>query len=281
LPSLLERFSHRLAGAVGPICNLSGAGCKPAATTIRNPANVSENRCSITKKGGPPLSQNLQSWPDRAAIVVQRGRKVGTTFRSCLFLVGTKWSCKCGFRYDRRLLTAMMLAYTLAFCRLVIGIAFAVSSIGKAANVHEFEETVARFSIFPLRWSKGLSLLFLSGEVAVVVLLFLGHASLPLGFVLAAILLSTFSIALVSVLGRNIQTHCNCFGKTDEPVSLYDIGRNAGLLFCCLGGWILTTSVNVHGNLSTRSWLLIGLLSAIFVTIWVQLGKVVRVLWQT
>lgn len=78
--------------------------------------------------------------------------------------------------------------------------------------------------------------LILGLEFLVMVCLFTGQL---IAFGLASALLISFTIALASVLLRNLQIHCNCFGNSRRPVSPIDLLRNMGFLFCsCSGGWL-------------------------------------------
>jgi uncharacterized membrane protein YphA (DoxX/SURF4 family) len=137
----------------------------------------------------------------------------------------------------------MMLPYLLTFCRLVIGLVFAISFVGKVRDVGQFAATIGRFELLPRRWNKTAALLFLGGEAAVVVLLIAGGPLLPLAFALAGLLLLLFTLALLSALRRGIETSCNCFGASEKPLTYYDVGRNAGFIACSLLGWWLVPQV--------------------------------------
>jgi peroxiredoxin len=147
----------------------------------------------------------------------------------------------------------MLWLYLLAFCRITIGLTFAYSFLMKVRDVNQFAQTIANFRLVPLRWGRPLALLFLSGEVAVVILLLLGGVWLPLAFTLVLILLAAFTIALVAVLVRNIQTTCHCFGRSDKPVTSADVWRNGGLVLLAAGGWWLVPQVGE--GWTVQNWL--------------------------
>jgi hypothetical protein len=173
----------------------------------------------------------------------------------------------------------MYLSYILTFCRIAIGLVFALSFIGKIRNVRQFEQTVRDFAILPRRFSKIAALLFLCGEFAVVVLVTLGNSFLFAGFALAACLLLIFSIALASVLARNMRTSCNCFGSTTKQVSPFDVWRNAGFILCALGGCgLLTASKGAQTSLGLVEVSLVGLGAAVFVAVWTQLSEITQLL---
>src|SRR5690348_3348391 len=122
--------------------------------------------------------------------------------------------------------------YLLAFCRVVIGLVFAISSLGKARDLAQFQEAIAGFRLLSRRMSNLAAFLFLGGECTVVALMVIGGPFLFPGFALAILLLLLFCTALASVLIRRIQTACNCFGSTRKPVTRVDIWRNLGFLLC-------------------------------------------------
>lgn len=172
----------------------------------------------------------------------------------------------------------MFAAYLLAFCRMVMGMVFAWSFVGKVRDVRAFEETIMRFQVLPVRWSRLAARLVLGGEAAVVGALLGGGGWLWPGFLLAALMLLGFSAALVSLLRRRIQTACRCFGASEKPVSRDEIVRNAGLILCALGGLTLSLAAP-----SPLGWLESGLMGAaalVFVLGWGQVGELVAVFRQ-
>ena len=149
-----------------------------------------------------------------------------------------------------------MLPYLLTFYRLVIGLAFALSFVGKVRDVGQFAATIGRFELLPQRWTKTAALLFLGGEAAVVILIIAGGRLLPLAFGLATLLLLLFTLALLSALRRGIETSCNCFGDGDKPLTYYDVGRNAGFIGCGLLGWWL--AAQVPSAPAAQNWLVLA-----------------------
>ncbi|MFO7540248.1 MAG: redoxin domain-containing protein, partial [Chloroflexota bacterium] len=147
----------------------------------------------------------------------------------------------------------MILSYLLTFCRIVIGLAFAISFVAKARDVAQFAATIDRFDLLPPSWIRPVALLFLGGEAAVVVLIIAGGRLLFLAFGLATLLLFVFTLALLSALRRGIETSCNCFGASEKPLTYYDVGRNAGFIACSLLGWWLVPQV--AGSPAAQNWL--------------------------
>ncbi|MCL4869806.1 MAG: hypothetical protein KJ063_12635 [Anaerolineae bacterium] len=172
-----------------------------------------------------------------------------------------------------------MLPYLLTFSRVALGLLFAYAFLAKVRDVAQFAAAVGRFELLPRRWVKTAALLFLAGELAVILLLLTGGSWLPLAFALAALLLLLFTLALLSALRRNIQTSCSCFGTSDKPLTYYDIWRNAGFMACSLLGWWLAAEVPITAlslNWVELAW--IGFLAALFVMVWTQLGEVAMLL---
>ena len=175
----------------------------------------------------------------------------------------------------------MIALYTLAFCRIVIGLVFGYSFLRKVVNIPAFEQTITQFRVLPQRFSRIAALLFLGGEFAVTFLLIAGGSFLSLGFFLSIFLLLLFCSALLSVLHRNIRTSCNCFGSTQKQVSAIEVLRNIGFLSCAVTGCaILAVSNNGQGQLGLFEWGLIGLGTAVCFVIWTQLSEIVHIFRQ-
>lgn len=171
--------------------------------------------------------------------------------------------------------------YLLAFCRVAIGLVFAISSVSKARDVARFQRAVVGFQLLSRQLSNFAAFLFLGGECAVVLLMIIGGPLLLFGFVLALLLLLLFCIALASVFARRLRVTCHCFGASEKPVTLVDIWRNGGLLLCAAGGCeALIWTRGVQERVEGIAWLLIALSAGAFVMIWIQLGEIVQLFRQ-
>ncbi|HZU71057.1 MAG TPA: MauE/DoxX family redox-associated membrane protein [Ktedonobacteraceae bacterium] len=159
----------------------------------------------------------------------------------------------------------MIWSYVLAFCRVAIGLVFLFSGMGKLRDLSQFQRTITNFRLLPAQMSYPTSLLFVSAEVAVVLLIALGGKFLLPGFLLALLLLLIFVGAIISVITRQIQTPCNCFGSNEKPVTQADIWRDTAFLLCAFGGSVLTLGRIGLEQLELLMWLLIGGMAIIFV----------------
>lgn len=170
----------------------------------------------------------------------------------------------------------------LAFCRVVIGVAFLVSSASKVIDFPRFKQAVRAFRLLPDWLSGGAAFLFLCSELAVVILLALGSSFLLPGFALAIGLLSLFSLALVTVVIRRIRTACHCFGPGTKEVSFVDVWRNLGFLVCALVGCLMLiwTKANLLQQVNLLEWVFIGLGGIVFLIIWTQLGEITQLFRQ-
>lgn len=135
-----------------------------------------------------------------------------------------------------------MAEFVLAFCRWTIVITFVVSATGKLASMTSFQAAIADFEVLPTRWVRPAGTVTVALELLAAVLVLLGGQLLPDGFGLACLLLLGFSLLLARSLRRKADVRCNCFGRTERPITRYDLVRN-GLLIGAgvLGGWLWLT----------------------------------------
>ncbi|KAA3663981.1 MAG: hypothetical protein DWQ04_08045 [Chloroflexi bacterium] len=157
------------------------------------------------------------------------------------------------------------MSYLLAFLRIVVGLVFAVSFLGKLRNIDQFTQIITTFKIVPARWNHLTALFFLIGELTVVIFIIVGQHLLSVAFGLAVLLLLVFTTALVFVLARNIQTSCNCFGENENLVSKHDIWRNVSLLACAAGGWIIDYIGQERGFLAWTEYVMLSITAILFV----------------
>jgi uncharacterized membrane protein YphA (DoxX/SURF4 family) len=125
--------------------------------------------------------------------------------------------------------------------RVALGALFVFAATQKLKDPQLFADSVKAFKVFDLDTQSHMVVLatFASPwlEAACGVLLILGLWTRAAGLALSALLLA-FTIAIVSVLQRDLDVTCGCFGKYEWPckgdVSLCQVARNAGLLLVSL-----------------------------------------------
>ncbi len=151
------------------------------------------------------------------------------------------------------------------FCQISLIIVFSISSLGKFSQLDLFQSAIISFKIIPRSWTRPISYIFLATEIGIVLLCIVGGFATLIGFNIALILLSSFSVALFSVLFRNLSVACNCFGSSESIVTRFDLVRNLGLILCCLFGiWGYLYGSTIF--LSLPNIMIVFMLSTICVT---------------
>lgn len=128
--------------------------------------------------------------------------------------------------------------------RALLVLVFAAALVGKlrdpgaepgAGPVQELGRWVAGLRIVPERMAGPAARAVLAAEGASVLLLLTPWTVLP-GLVLAAGLLGVFAAAAWSVRRRGIRATCRCFGRSDAPLGLRHVVRDALLGLAALAG---------------------------------------------
>lgn len=180
--------------------------------------------------------------------------------------------------------TVSIIPYLLMIARMVVAFTFAISLVGKVRNLSSFEEAISRFEILPKWLDRSAAILFLSAELVVVILLLIGGKLLWLGFALAFFLLLVFSVALTSVIMRQIRTECNCFGSSNGIISPVHLWRNGGLLLCALTGWVIVSMGSTTPTitlLKASDLIFVGMLTLVVFVIKVGLNSITQPVRQT
>jgi len=161
---------------------------------------------------------------------------------------------------------ANFLFWVLLLCRSVIGIVFSLSLAGKLKNIPQFTQAVTSFDLVPQKFSSTVAYLILASEGFIVMCIVAGGMWLWIGFALTICTLLTFTIAMVSVLARNIRASCNCFGKKENPISYKELLRNSGLIVCGIIGWgtLVLHQGGLIGQVTIIVWILTLFITAIF-----------------
>ncbi|WP_282692498.1 MauE/DoxX family redox-associated membrane protein [Streptomyces sp. CC208A] len=127
------------------------------------------------------------------------------------------------------------MGYVLLSCRLLLGVVFAVSAVGKLRGATAFRafEGATRSMGVPGRFARPVAVAVVGAECAVPVLLAVGPAGAP-GIGLALVLLAAFTVGIAGVLRRGTRTSCACFGASSAVIGRRHLVRN-GLLLLCAG----------------------------------------------
>lgn len=172
----------------------------------------------------------------------------------------------------------MMTTSVLLFCRLTVAFLFVFSSYRKILALQDFAVTIGDFNLLPRRWSKTVAWLFLGAEMAIALFVILGGYLLAIGFSLAIVLLTVFSLALITALKRHISMSCTCFGRTERPISRYDVARNMLMILWSLVGLFL--AMYVPQQLTWETTLLLALMSLVFLLCATNLEDIVETLFR-
>jgi uncharacterized membrane protein YphA (DoxX/SURF4 family) len=166
----------------------------------------------------------------------------------------------------------------LLFLRFVMGYVFVFSLTGKLRNIPSFVQTITNFLFFPSKFSRPLAYIILIGEVSVVVAMLIGKNLLLWGFLITSLMFLAFSIALSSVIVRNIKTSCNCFGPDEKEVNVGHVVRSLGFLVCGIGGMILTKlPFATSSGVGIIEMFLIGVFAVVFVILMMQISEVIKI----
>jgi hypothetical protein len=114
--------------------------------------------------------------------------------------------------------------------RLIVGLVFAASSLGKWLNLRWFATVVAHYALVPRAAVPFVAVFFALTEAVLAVSLLIGWWQ-PLTAVAAFGLIAIFTLAVLTNLlrGRN-DLECGCALGRNEKVSWHGVGRNVGLM---------------------------------------------------
>jgi hypothetical protein len=170
-------------------------------------------------------------------------------------------------------------SYFVFFARGLIFTLFLVSVFPKIQHVAAFENTISSFKLLPRLLIKLAAWVFIFLELATVIVLLVGGEVLIFGFLIGIFTLLVFTGALITVLLRGMQMHCNCFGKTNHNVSIKDVMRNVFIISIgLLGVFYLFSGGNQPAQLSTSVKIILGLMAGNFALIFIKLDDFMLVL---
>jgi hypothetical protein len=129
-----------------------------------------------------------------------------------------------------------MSGYAVLCCRLVFGVVFAVSLLGKTRSRGRYAEFVAAVpGLAPGLPVRPAAAAVIAGEAIVVVAMVLPGTA-AVGFAVAALLLIAFTAGIVQAVRRRQSVSCQCFGSSTVPVGPAHVVRNGFLLLVAAAG---------------------------------------------
>lgn len=163
----------------------------------------------------------------------------------------------------------------LLLIKALIGATFLSATIAKIIGWSSFIDSLIQLELpVASRYPQVSAFCVVFFEVLAAIMLVAGGRSAQLGFVLSLLMMMGFTATLASVLMRQMNRQCNCFGATSQrPIDALDIVRNVGLGICCVIGIILSQTTQIV----TTSWIEMGLLGVmgIFIAlVWANLGEI-------
>jgi len=165
----------------------------------------------------------------------------------------------------------MVYANLFVFSKVIIGVVFAISAISKLQDFPQFRKSIRDFQLLPNGFVDTSALLFVLAEVSVVGLLLIRPW---IAFLLATLLLLIFSAALALAVVRKLELRCNCFGKSQRPISPADLIRNGGFLACSLCGIWLSMRPDALQSIAPLHAGVITFAALAFVIVWMQVSEI-------
>lgn len=135
------------------------------------------------------------------------------------------------------------MAYVLIGFQALVAVVFVASAAGKLRSASAYAGFVAATRrLAPVRRHRMLAGAVLVVELAIPVLLVVPMTA-PLGFGLAGLLLTGFSVAILAALRRGENAPCHCFGASDDRLGYGHAVRNAALGAVCVAGALIALAI--------------------------------------
>jgi hypothetical protein len=178
----------------------------------------------------------------------------------------------------------LLASCSLLFARAAIAVTFGISAVTKATSARDFADVLPSFGV-PIQLRRAVAAVAIATEAAASVTVLGGGWILTTGLAIAAVLLLTFTGALLRVLARGDLVDCHCFGHSKRPVSQMEVYRNLGLLTLVVIGLALVGSRSATEGASTMVLApsspgllpmaaVAGIAGAAFALIWSRLSDV-------
>ena len=119
--------------------------------------------------------------------------------------------------------------YAIAVSRYSLALVLCVAAIGKIRSRDDFESSVRAMTGLSVRHVPRLADAVIVSEISAAALLAVPRTG-PLGALLAAALLISFTVLILRLISRHESVACSCFGASNSPAGWLQVGRNLLLL---------------------------------------------------
>jgi hypothetical protein len=126
--------------------------------------------------------------------------------------------------------------YLAIACRVLVATVFAVSAASKLNGRASFDAFARATERLAGRAGTRVVALVVVALECTVPMLVAYDATAFAGLLVAALLLSAFSVAIVRALHRGAQAPCRCFGRSERPLGRRHLARNGLLIGVALAG---------------------------------------------
>ncbi len=130
--------------------------------------------------------------------------------------------------------------YISEICRLYVFVLLIVAAWGKSNTFNLFQQNLMDSFHIPKKFSKFVALTIIGLEWLLAIFLLANSSWTKLSMLLTLILFITFTATIGILLIKDKVINCNCFGRTNRPISFYDLFRN--LILIAASGYHLVFS---------------------------------------
>jgi uncharacterized membrane protein YphA (DoxX/SURF4 family) len=131
-------------------------------------------------------------------------------------------------------------AYLVLACRVLLALVLLAAALGKLRSrdaLTGFRASVRDLGLLPDGWVRPAASAVIAGELAAPALLAV-PATTGAGFAVAAVVLASFTAAVLAAVLRRRRVRCRCFGASGGPLGVPHVVRNAALSAAAAGaGW--------------------------------------------
>lgn len=132
------------------------------------------------------------------------------------------------------------MAYLVLACRVLLALVMLAAALGKLRSrdaLTGFRASVHGLGLLPDGWAGPVAGVVIAGELVAPALLAV-PATTGAGFAVAAVVLASFTAAVLAAVLRRRRVPCRCFGASGRPLGVSHLVRNAALTAAAAGaGW--------------------------------------------